>query len=47
MRRDHANCDWDWSHNERRYARFQFVALLSLIAALLALAGWSLYSALA
>lgn len=46
MRRDHSNWHWEWSHDEPLDARWEFFALLSLVAILLGLAGWSLYSAI-
>ena len=45
MRHDPTNAHWEWTHDDPRNGRFQRLALWGLVAILLALAGWSLYSA--
>jgi hypothetical protein len=45
MRHDHTSAHREWTHDEPRNGRFQCLALWGLVAILLALAGWSLYSA--
>ena len=47
MQRDHSSWQSEWSHDEQRHTRLESVALVSLVAILLILAGWSLYSAVA